>query len=155
MPVNIVLADHCKGKHKNDEGCDDSGGDPVVIEYTAKLTGAFAFDTENNPVVVTANKQGNVLKSADSVTLTKPDIFAEPTLAALWDSVFLKCPNFFAPSEVIVPGFLFDEVTDTIVVSAEEKTVDKGELCRRALQRMNCGAVAASVVMLRLKTPWP
>lgn len=40
-------------------------------------------------------------------------------------------------SEVVVPGFAFDEVTDAIVVSAEERTVDKGELCRRALERMN------------------
>lgn len=36
-------------------------------------------------------------------------------------------------SEVIVPGCAFKEVTDAIVVSGEEKTVDKGELCRRPL----------------------
>jgi FMN phosphatase YigB (HAD superfamily) len=30
----------------------------------------------------------------------------------------------------------FDEVTDAIVVSGEEKTVDKGELCQIAVQRM-------------------
>jgi len=39
-------------------------------------------------------------------------------------------------SEVIVPGFAFEEVTDAIVVSGEERTSDKGELCRRALERM-------------------
>ena len=39
-------------------------------------------------------------------------------------------------SETIVPGFGFAEVTETIVVSAEEGTVDKGELCARALLRM-------------------
>jgi hypothetical protein len=44
-------------------------------------------------------------------------------------------PSFF--SEAIVPGCTLDEVTDAIVVSAEEKTIDKGELCRRALKRMN------------------
>jgi FMN phosphatase YigB (HAD superfamily) len=44
-------------------------------------------------------------------------------------------PAFF--SEVIVPGCGLDEVTDAIVVSGEEGTIDKGELCRRALQRMN------------------
>jgi len=40
-------------------------------------------------------------------------------------------------SEVIVPDFAFDEVTEAIVVSAEEGTIDKGELCSRALERMN------------------
>jgi FMN phosphatase YigB (HAD superfamily) len=40
-------------------------------------------------------------------------------------------------SEVIVPGCGLDEVTDAVVVSAEEGTIDKGELCHRALQRMN------------------
>jgi hypothetical protein len=44
-------------------------------------------------------------------------------------------PAFF--SEVIVPGCALDKVTDAIVVSGEEGTIDKGELCRRALQRMN------------------
>jgi hypothetical protein len=102
LPVNTALADHCKGKHKNGPGCDDPGGDTSAIEYTAQLTGAFAF----NSVDVTANKQGNVLKSADPVTLTKPtNTLAEPMLEALWNSVFQKCPNFFEPTEVIVPGF--------------------------------------------------
>jgi hypothetical protein len=44
-------------------------------------------------------------------------------------------PAFFC--EVVVPGCALDEVTDAIVVSGEERTIDKGELCRRALQRMN------------------
>ena len=39
-------------------------------------------------------------------------------------------------SETIVPGCAFEEVTDTIVVSGEENTIDKGELCQRALERM-------------------
>ena len=30
----------------------------------------------------------------------------------------------------------FDEVTDTVVISGEEKTVDKGELCEIAIHRM-------------------
>ena len=30
----------------------------------------------------------------------------------------------------------FDDVTDTIVVSGEEKTIDKGVLCEIAIQRM-------------------
>jgi hypothetical protein len=44
-------------------------------------------------------------------------------------------PVYF--SEVVVPGCALDEVTDAIVVSGEEGTIDKGELCRRALQRMH------------------
>jgi phosphoglycolate phosphatase-like HAD superfamily hydrolase len=44
-------------------------------------------------------------------------------------------PGFF--SEVVVPGCALDQVTDAIVVSGEEGTTDKGELCRRALRRMN------------------
>jgi hypothetical protein len=44
-------------------------------------------------------------------------------------------PAFF--SEVVVPGCSLDKVTDAIVVSGEERTIDKGELCRRALERMN------------------
>lgn len=44
-------------------------------------------------------------------------------------------PSYF--SEVVVPGCALDEVTDAIVVSGEEGTIDKGELCRRALQRMD------------------
>lgn len=55
-------------------------------------------------------------------------------------------PTFF--SEVIVPGFAFDEVTDAIVVSAEEKTVDKGELCRRALERMNLGCEPPQALLI-------
>ena len=100
LPVNTALADHCKGKHKNDPGCDAS-----AINYTVKLTGAFEFDTVNNSVDVTANKQGNVLKSADAVTLKRP---TDTALQEIWDSVFLKCPNFFefiAPPMVNVPGF--------------------------------------------------
>jgi hypothetical protein len=55
-------------------------------------------------------------------------------------------PAFF--SEVIVPGCALDEVTDAIVVSGEERTIDKGELCRRALKRMNltCGPSRALLI---------
>ena len=51
-------------------------------------------------------------------------------------------------SEVIVPGFAFEEVTDAIVVSGEEKTIDKGELCRRALERMNCGCDPSQALLI-------
>jgi FMN phosphatase YigB (HAD superfamily) len=43
-------------------------------------------------------------------------------------------PAYF--SEVVVPGCGLDEFTDAIVVSGEEGTVDKAELCRIALERM-------------------
>jgi hypothetical protein len=43
-------------------------------------------------------------------------------------------PSLF--SEVIAPAFSFEEVTDAIVVSADERTIDKGDLCCRALERM-------------------
>ncbi len=78
------------------------GGGEGGIEYTAVLTGAFAFDTEKNSVVVTANKQGNVLKSEFEVTLKRPD---DDTLLPIWNSVFDKCPNFFGPTTSQVPGF--------------------------------------------------
>jgi hypothetical protein len=34
----------------------------------------------------------------------------------------------------------FGEVTDTIVVSGEERTIDKGVLCQIAIQRMSMRA---------------
>ena len=55
-------------------------------------------------------------------------------------------PAFF--SEVIVPGCAFDEVTDAIVVSGQERTVDKGELCRRALERMNLGCDPSQALLI-------
>jgi hypothetical protein len=55
-------------------------------------------------------------------------------------------PTLF--SEVIVPGCAFEEVTDAIVVSAEEKTIDKGELCSRALERMNLGCDPSRALLI-------
>jgi hypothetical protein len=55
-------------------------------------------------------------------------------------------PAFFA--EVIVPGCALDEVTDAIVVSGKERTIDKGELCRRALQRMNLGCDPSQALLI-------
>jgi phosphoglycolate phosphatase-like HAD superfamily hydrolase len=51
-------------------------------------------------------------------------------------------------SEVLVPAFAFDAVTDAIVVSAAEKTTDKGELCRRALERMNLGCDPSRALLI-------
>ncbi|MGH7286426.1 MAG: hypothetical protein ACREI8_00180 [Myxococcota bacterium] len=55
-------------------------------------------------------------------------------------------PAFF--SEVVVPGYSLDKVTDAIVVSGEERTIDKGELCRRALQRMNIDFDASRALLI-------
>ena len=55
-------------------------------------------------------------------------------------------PAFF--SEVIVPGCALDEVTDAIVVSAEERTIDKGELCLRALARMNVACEPSRALLI-------
>ena len=55
-------------------------------------------------------------------------------------------PTLF--TEVIVPAHALDEVTDAIVVSAEERTIDKGELCRRALERMNLGCVPSRALLI-------
>jgi hypothetical protein len=55
-------------------------------------------------------------------------------------------PAFF--SELIVPGCAFDEVTDAIVVSGQERTTDKGELCRRALDRMNLGCDPSEALLI-------
>ena len=55
-------------------------------------------------------------------------------------------PTLF--TEVIVPVHALDEVTDTIVVSAEERTIDKGELCRRALERMKLGCAPSRALLI-------
>ena len=105
MLIPIGASAHCKGKHGAghphcEPGDPPDPGDPIT--HVVTLTGAFAFETENNSVDVTANKQGKVLKSADPVTLVRPD---DDTLLPIWNSVFDKCPNFFGPTTSQVPGF--------------------------------------------------
>jgi hypothetical protein len=56
--------------------------------------------------------------------------------------------NPTAFSEIIVPGLALDEVTDAIVVSAEERTIDKGELCRRALERIDLGCDPSQALLI-------
>ncbi|HME68842.1 MAG TPA: hypothetical protein VKM54_03135 [Myxococcota bacterium] len=56
--------------------------------------------------------------------------------------------NPTAFSEIVVPGFALDEVTDAIVVSGEEKITDKGELCRRALERINLGCDPSQALLI-------
>ena len=55
-------------------------------------------------------------------------------------------PGYF--SEVVVPRCELDAVTDAIVVSGEEGTIDKGELCALALERMaiECDPSAALLI---------
>jgi hypothetical protein len=121
MLIPIGASAHCEDKHgPGHPHCDT--GDPTdpgdSITYVATLTGAFAFDTVNNSVDVTANKQGNVLKSAGPVTLIRPGgavIPSEQTICAtdpvtdelclIWNSVFVECPHFFGPTPVNVTGF--------------------------------------------------
>ena len=55
-------------------------------------------------------------------------------------------PTFF--TEVIEPAYALDEVTDTIIVSGEERTIDKGELCQRALDRMNLGCDPSQALLI-------
>ena len=56
--------------------------------------------------------------------------------------------NPVAFSEVVVPGCALAEVTDAIVVSGEERTIDKGELCRRALERLNLGCDSSQALLI-------
>jgi hypothetical protein len=102
LPVNSALA-HCKGKHKNDPGCDDPGGDPSAIVYTVTLTGAFEFTQD-----MTLNSKQNQLKSDSPVEIERP-LTGYPFLE-VWNNVFEHCPHFFVEPtpvdvDVDVPGF--------------------------------------------------
>ncbi len=83
LPVNTASPEHCKGKHRKDEGCNGSGDSAV---YTAELTmGGFIF----GPMVVTPKKRGDIYHSDDSVSMSQPD--SDPQDLAAWNSVFLAC----------------------------------------------------------------
>ena len=43
---NAALADHCKGKHKNDPGCEDSGGKPPKDTEPANPVIAFTLASQ-------------------------------------------------------------------------------------------------------------
>ncbi len=99
LPVNTALADHCKGKHKKDPGCDGGHNPPSPsIVYTVKLTGAFEFERD-----MTLNSRENQLKSELPVEIDRP-LSTDPFLV-VWNDVFSKCPLFFGPTTVNVPGF--------------------------------------------------
>ncbi len=97
LPANTALAEHCKGKHKNDPGCDDPGGDPSAITYTAELKGAFVF----GPLDVTLEGQDERLRNGDPVDIVRPATGDELTT---WNLVFNVCglldpvPEFTAPA---------------------------------------------------------
>ncbi len=67
------------------------------IDYTATLTGAFAFEN----VVVFPDSKNLQLKSLKSIIITRPD----DGLRTLWNSVFRLCPNFFGPTPIDVLRF--------------------------------------------------
>jgi len=100
LPVNTAFA-HCKGNHKKDTECaththDEPGGDPSAIVYTVALTGAFEFTRD-----MTLNSKENQLRSDEDITIDSPT----DGFLAVWNDVFSKCPNFFEPTPVDVPGF--------------------------------------------------
>jgi len=103
-----------------------------------------------------------VTELAKRMSLTEVEIHAHLTRTDLFEffpftyAFFRDChlpqaivtvnPTLF--SEVIVPGLDFDEVTDAIVVSAEERTIDKGELCSRALERVGLGCLPSEALLI-------
>jgi len=102
LPVNSAFA-HCKGNHKKDSDCqthvhDEPGGETGAIVYTVKLSGAFAFERD-----MILNSKANQLKSDFPVDIDRP-LPTDPFLA-VWNDVFSKCPLFFGPTMVDVPGF--------------------------------------------------
>ncbi len=106
--------------------------------------------------------RGFVAELAKRMPLTEVEIYAHLTRTDLFkffpftyaffrarhlpQAIVTVNPALF--SEVIVPGCAFEEVTDAIVVSGEEKTIDKGELCRRALERMNFGCDPSQALLI-------
>lgn len=98
LPVNTAFA-HCKGNHKKDPLCethDEPGGDAGAIVYTVELTGAFEFTRD-----MTLNSKANQLRSDKDIKIDSPT----DDFLAVWNDVFSKCPNFFEPTPVDVPGF--------------------------------------------------
>lgn len=105
---------------------------------------------------------GFVAELAKRMPLTEAEILAHLNRSDLFE-FFAFTYSFFrerhlpqaivtvnptAFSEIVVPSFALDEVTDAIVVSGEEGTTDKGELCRRALERINLGCDPSQALLI-------
>ncbi len=89
------------------------------------------------------------LKLAERMTLTEAEIRAHLSRTDLFEFFPFTYAFFRArhlPQSVVTVNpasfremaqdLAFDEVTDTVVISGEEKTIDKGELCEIAIHRM-------------------
>ncbi len=90
-----------------------------------------------------------VAKLAERMTLTEGEIHAHLSRTDLFEFFPFTYAFFRArhlPQSVVTVNpasfremaqdLAFDEVTDTVVISGEEKTIDKGELCEIAIHRM-------------------
>ena len=90
-----------------------------------------------------------VAKLAQRMTLNEAEIHAHLSRTDLFEFVpftyaFFKARHLPQAIVTVNPSSFrdmaknlgFDEVTDTIVVSGEEKTIDKGMLCQIAIERM-------------------
>lgn len=90
-----------------------------------------------------------VTRLAERMTLTEAEIRAHLSRTDLFDFFPFTYAYFQArhlpqavvtvnpaPFREMAQRLGFDDLTDTIVVSGEEKTTDKGELCEIAVQRM-------------------
>ena len=102
-----------------------------------------------------------VAKLAERMTLTEAEIHAHLSRTDLFKFFPFTYAFFRArhlPQAVVTvnpavfremaQALAFHDVTDTIVVSGEEKTIDKGELCEIAIQRMHivCGNEQALLI---------
>lgn len=106
--------------------------------------------------------RGFVAELAKRMPLTEPEILAHLNRTDLFEffpftyaffrehhlpqAIVTVNPAYF--SEVIVPACALDEVTDAIVVSGEEETIDKGELCRRALRQLDIGCDPSRALLI-------
>ena len=90
-----------------------------------------------------------VAKLAERMTLTEAEIRAHLSRTDLFEFFHFTYAFFrerHLPQSVVTVNpasfremaqdLAFDEVTDTVVISGEEKTIDKGELCEIAIHRM-------------------
>ena len=85
-----------------------------VNTYTAKLDGAFMFALVED---LTLNKQENILRSSEPLTLFRPD---ESRDSDAWDAVFEACENLFGAESI----FKFS-IPDMFTLDADEWEISK------------------------------